>query len=406
MVEENGDIRKRRDPHAERDERKTRADSSMTPATTRSVRRNPHGERETRRGRTSEKARPGRIRKDPREQRQVRATRDVGHERAANTPQVVKRIDSPERMIGVVPDFPGGRPCAHDRDAFAVGRELAGDHGAVVAIVFGECSVPLNPLGADRVVSCVSDHDGYQPEWKTATVTALCEQLGLDHLVIPDSELEGADLGRRVAARLGVRPATHAWKVDSTAVVRRSKGGACDTVLDTPQVVLVAAQAAELGEDLNHEARLLPYVAVTETAVLVDSGQINVDPAEIPLDEAAFIVSGGNGVTDWPRLRRLAQALGASLGGSRVACDEGHVERRRQVGASGTVVGAACYMALGISGAQQHLQGIKECEHVISINPDPDCPMHRRADLAVVGDAQSIVAALLARFSVEQGGAD
>lgn len=127
---------------------------------------------------------------------------------------------------------------------------------------------------------------------------------------------------------------------------------------------------------------------------IVDRGVVRADPETVPLAEAEFIISAGNGVSDWQAFHGLAAALGASVGGSRVAVDNGFLTRDRQVGISGTLVTARCYLALGISGAPQHLQGIAKCDRVVVINTDPQCDMVKRADLAVVGDVQAVVPAL------------
>ena len=111
--------------------------------------------------------------------------------------------------------------------------------------------------------------------------------------------------------------------------------------------------------------------------------------------EAEFILSGGNGVKDWGVFHRAAQALGATEGASRVAVDDGFMARDRQVGASGTWVTARVYIAVGISGAIQHLQGIGACDKVLAINLDPGCDMIKRADVSVIGDATAILEALI-----------
>jgi electron transfer flavoprotein alpha subunit len=82
-----------------------------------------------------------------------------------------------------------------------------------------------------------------------------------------------------------------------------------------------------------------------------------------------------------------------------VAVDDGFMPRNRQVGATGTWVTARVYMAVGISGAIQHLQGIGACDKVIAINLDPGCDMIKRADLSVVGDSAAILAALIERVA-------
>jgi electron transfer flavoprotein alpha subunit len=111
--------------------------------------------------------------------------------------------------------------------------------------------------------------------------------------------------------------------------------------------------------------------------------------------EAEFIFSGGNGVKDWALFHETAAVLGATEGASRVAVDDGFMARDRQVGASGTWVTARVYVAVGISGAIQHLQGIGACDKVVAINLDPGCDMIKRADLSVIGESAEILQALI-----------
>ena len=106
-------------------------------------------------------------------------------------------------------------------------------------------------------------------------------------------------------------------------------------------------------------------------------------------------MSAGNGVSDIGAFERLAGVFGAAIGASRVAVDNGHFTRDKQVGATGKTVEASVYIAFGISGAVQHLQGIKDCRHVIAVNLDGSAPIAKRANLTVVGDAQATIAALI-----------
>jgi electron transfer flavoprotein alpha subunit len=91
----------------------------------------------------------------------------------------------------------------------------------------------------------------------------------------------------------------------------------------------------------------------------------------------------------------LAGSLGAATGASRVAVDDGRFPRAKQIGATGKTVQASVYLAVGISGAVQHLQGIKDCRHVIAVNLDASAPIVKRASLTVVEDAQALMRALL-----------
>ncbi len=122
-------------------------------------------------------------------------------------------------------------------------------------------------------------------------------------------------------------------------------------------------------------------------------------PASIALEEADFIVGAGNGVSNVETLEALARTLGAAVGASRVAVDEGKFPRDKQIGATGKTVTASAYVAVGISGAVQHLQGIKDCRHVIAINRDAGAPIVKRADLTVIGDAEELMQALLTRIA-------
>ena len=97
---------------------------------------------------------------------------------------------------------------------------------------------------------------------------------------------------------------------------------------------------------------------------------------------------------------------GAAEGGSRVVCDAGLLPRGRQVGASGSLVEPRCYLAFGIAGAPQHLQGIARCERVLAVNTDLHADMVKRADLAIIADAQEVMPALPAWPARNCGGRD
>src|SRR5260370_14199178 len=131
-----------------------------------------------------------------------------------------------------------------------------------------------------------------------------------------------------------------------------------------------------------------------KTSPYKDLGIEEIDAAQVALEEADFIVSAGNGVTDVPGVEGRARAVGAAIGGSRVAVDDGKFPRDKQIGATGKTVDASIYIAFGISGAVQHLQGIKDCRHVIAVNLDASAPIAKRANLTVIADAEETIAAL------------
>lgn len=310
------------------------------------------------------------------------------------------QVASPDYVIAVVVDLAAGRLSGHDKDVLGQAHQLIaelGGEGAVLAVAFGPArDVDFGLAGADRLLH-LPDYQGYCPEQKLAVLTALEAQHSPRFWLFPDSVQGGADLGRRLAVRLDIRAATHAWQVSVQQTVSRGGLNKTDWQRPTPRLLLLAEECAMPISETRHEAKLMEVPAVSEVdARIEDLGAVDVDPSQIALAEAEFIVSGGNGVRDWDQFHQVAAALGATEGASRVAVDDGHMPRFRQVGATGTWVTARVYIAVGISGAIQHLQGIGQCDKVIAINMDPGCDMVKRADLSVIGDSQAILAELLA----------
>jgi electron transfer flavoprotein alpha subunit len=319
-------------------------------------------------------------------------------------------VEQPAFHICVVPDMVGGRLSSHDKDLLGLANKLAGNDGAVVAVLFGEDKESaFDSAGVDRILRIQGDtFEGYAPEARVLALSAVESQLAPRHWLLPDSRTGGGELGRRLAAKLGERPATRVWQVANEQCSGRAGAGREDLVRAVPRLILAAAECAEPVSETRHEARSLELTANIAHSLprIEDLGPVAVDPAQIPMAEAEFILSGGNGVKDWDQFHQAAAALGATEGASRVAVDDGFMPRNRQVGATGTWVTARVYLAVGISGAIQHLQGIGACDKVVAVNMDPGCDMIKRADLSVIGDSAEILAALI-QLATEyrQGGA-
>jgi electron transfer flavoprotein alpha subunit len=117
----------------------------------------------------------------------------------------------------------------------------------------------------------------------------------------------------------------------------------------------------------------------------------------VDLGLAQFIVSVGRGIKDAaniPLVQELATALGAELGASRPICDNGWLPMERQIGSSGQTVSPKLYLGIGISGAIQHLVGMKGSQCIVAINKDPDAPIFETADYGIVGDLFEVVPAV------------
>ncbi|VVO38335.1 Protein FixB [Pseudomonas fluorescens] len=310
------------------------------------------------------------------------------------------QVPAPAFYICVVPDMVGGRLGSHDRDLLGLAHQLAGSDGAVLAVVFGEHKESaFANAGVDRLLVLDGEEfSGYAPEQRVQGLRAVDNQFNPRHWLLPDSRSGGGELGRRFAAALGERPATRVWQVKDQECIGRAGAGLQDLARPVARLILAAVECAEPVSETRHEA--LPVELSTTVARslsrIEDLGAVAVDPAAIPMAEAEFIFSGGNGVKDWALFHQTAAALGATEGASRVAVDDGYMARDRQVGASGTWVTARVYVAVGISGAIQHLQGIGSCDKVVAINLDPGCDMIKRADLSVIGESAEILQALIA----------
>ena len=144
--------------------------------------------------------------------------------------------------------------------------------------------------------------------------------------------------------------------------------------------------------------RVLPVLKEGRTKVL---GYRREETGFANLEEAELIISGGRGLKkgeNFSLLREIASRLGGEVGASRDTVDRGWISYPHQVGLSGKTVSPKLYMGVGISGAIQHLAGIKTSETIVSVNSDPDANLHKVADLAIVGDAFEVLGELRKRL--------
>jgi len=312
-------------------------------------------------------------------------------------------VDEAARVLLVAAHSDRGALDEHARQALAAAAIVADARTEVVLVVFGELTDDPAELGADKVIELRAlGRPVFAPDRALAALKACVAAFSPAHVLMPDNITGDGDLGRRYAALSAASIATQVVEIDASHVGVYVNAQRQFASRAWPDVVLLAADAVSsklpfvgAGERVEPPAGLaVEWVGDTRDEVYRDLGTAQLDAADVALEEADFIVSAGNGVTDIAAFEALARAFGAAIGASRVAVDNGYFTRDKQVGATGKTVTASVYIAFGISGAVQHLQGIKDCRHVIAVNLDASAPIAKRANLTVVGDAQTTIAAL------------
>jgi electron transfer flavoprotein alpha subunit len=221
---------------------------------------------------------------------------------------------------------------------------------------------------------------------------------GYTHLFGPSTTF-GKDLMPRVAALLGVGQISDVMAVDSAYRFRRPvyASNAIVTV-EAPagSIVVATVRTASFQPAAGGGAAAIERVQVEATLPthtrFVSRSAANADRPD--LQSAARVVSGGRALAsaeNFKLLYALADALGAAVGASRAAVDAGYAANELQVGQTGKIIAPELYMALGISGAIQHLTGIKDARTIVAVNKDSEAPIFEVADIGLVGDLFQIV---------------
>lgn len=308
-----------------------------------------------------------------------------------------------EKRILVIAHSERGTLDDHAKQCLAAAAILADAETAVVALVLGELQEDLSNAGVDEVlVMDTLDYQTFQPDSELAFVKNIITSLQPSRIFMPDNLIGDGDLGRRlIASQPDKLAATHVVEINNAHIANYQLGGNAIALASLPYIVLLAPDAADASLPFSASALVLDASQMnqqsykTENHTYASLGMQTIDAAKIALEEADFIVSAGNGVSNVQTLLSLAAALDAAVGASRVAVDDGKFSRDKQIGATGKTVSASTYFAIGISGAVQHLQGIKDCRHVIAINLDHSAAIVKRANLSLIGDAEEIMQALI-----------
>jgi electron transfer flavoprotein alpha subunit len=279
---------------------------------------------------------------------------------------------------------------------------------AVCGAAVGDAASALASAAVDEVIAV--EHEAlaaYTADGAVMTVAGLIAAERPDHVFLPHT-YQTRDFAPALAVRLGWALVTDCVgskrDADSLLFVRPVFQGRLYADVAVQGPALVTFQIGAVRADLvAHGAAPAP---VRHATADLDAARIRQKPdapfrearQAVDLSQAERIVAVGRGIKEQDKIalaEQLAAALGAELGASRPICDAGWLAMDRQIGSSGQTVSPKLYVALGISGAIQHLVGMKGARTVVAINKDPDAPIFETADYGIVGDLFDIVPALI-----------
>lgn len=320
-------------------------------------------------------------------------------------------------LILVVVETSDNRPVGLAHELLGRARELADEcGGTVLACVLGSgiesVGRELVARGADRVDLVDSPHlatyqaDAWLPDLVGVIRRARPAAVMLGHTA------QGADLAPRLAFRLDTAVATAcsdaSWRDGKFLLSRACYGGKANEIVSiatSPSVFTVKPKSfAEPQPQYDRAGEVVRLPSVLDPATI--RTRVREFRQEVTsgarLESANIVVAGGGGMKGpqgFETLARLAEALGGAVGASRVACDLGWCPPSYQVGLSGKTVAPELYIAIGISGAGQHMAGCSNAKTIVAINTDADAPIFKFATFGVVGDCHALMPALIGEIA-------
>ncbi|WP_411965192.1 electron transfer flavoprotein subunit alpha/FixB family protein [Haloferax sp. YSMS24] len=289
------------------------------------------------------------------------------------------------------------------------GAELAGDGDLHLAIIGGDVDAFAEELSLDGVdtIHTVAEGDEFNHDVYVQAVAALYEELGPDYVLMGNT-VNGLDYAPAVAEGLGIPLVTDAIGLEndgSLVVTREMYASKVESTVEVDAdhaAVTIRAAEWEPTEAAGEPAIEAFDFELDESRVRSRvTGFQEVGGGDVDITDADVLVSVGRGIEEEENLelvQNLADALGATLSSSRPIVDNGWLPKDRQVGQSGKVVTPKFYIAVGISGAVQHVAGMKGAENIVAINTDPDAPIFDIADYGIVGDLFDVVPELIEQF--------
>jgi electron transfer flavoprotein alpha subunit len=308
-------------------------------------------------------------------------------------------------------------------ETVTAGRKAADSTGGgeVHAVLFGvpgmsEKAAELGRYGADAVFVVEDPNLGrYSPEVFSATIAERLRSNSYRAAIFTASA-EGRDLAPRVAARLGVSIASDVtgFELQGDSLLARHPGYTGKLTVTLRLTGTPAVLSLRPGFVTPVEQSRTPKVEVLQPSMDPSTARVQVtelaqrSATKLDLGEASIIVSGGRGLRaaeNFKLVEDLAEAIGnAAVGATRAVTDDGWRPPTDQIGQTGRLVSPDLYIAVGISGAIQHLAGMRTAKTIVAINKDKDAPIFKVADYGIVGDLFEILPRLTAEMRKVRGG--
>jgi electron transfer flavoprotein alpha subunit len=313
-------------------------------------------------------------------------------------------------------DTSGGRLSAATAEVLGTARKLADEAGGTVVAVLPSTGISdsgnaLIHLGADRAILV---DDPLLAEYEGGSFTAVVN--GVIDEVKPSVFLCSLnDIGRDLAPRIAYRQRSHLavdcvdlrWDEGRLILSRPVWGGSATAEVtargEGVRVVSLRPKAfarAEPDPSRTGEIETRPMGPEAASSPVKFLEKASVKTEGVRLEDARVVISGGRGLggaENFKCLEDLTEVLGGALGASRAAVDAGWVPPQYQVGQTGKIVGPDLYIAVGISGATQHMVGASPSKNIVAINTDPEAPIFERAHFGVVGDYKKVIPAFTAK---------
>lgn len=273
--------------------------------------------------------------------------------------------------------------------------------GAEAALFLVGSASPLPAFGGRLYLADATTAGEYNPDLHRELILQAVAQEAPDYIVFLHSSY-GWDLAPRVAAKLKAAQVSELIAITAEGF----EVGCCNakmrrTVKPASARSVLTIQAGAFPAVQPGGAPQLTKLSATVSSNLQFVGYEPAEPKDVDLAKAEVIVTAGRGIgkkENVPLIQSLARALGGELGASRPVVDAGWVEHSHQVGTTGQTVSPKLYLACGVSGAIQHLAGMKKSDFIIAVNKDKDAPIGEVADVLVVADLLQFVPALTAKL--------